>query len=53
LNLILASWQTASDLAGLRDPEALKMLAAEERDACKRLWDDVAELLKQAEPSKK
>jgi serine/threonine-protein kinase len=37
------------DLAGLRDPEALNRLPEAERQACGRLWADVAELLKRAQ----
>jgi hypothetical protein len=43
---LLSHWQKDADLAGLRDPEALKALPAEERQACQRLWADVAALLK-------
>jgi serine/threonine-protein kinase len=38
----LGLWQKHADLAGLRDPEGLKLLSAEERQACERLWADVA-----------
>jgi tetratricopeptide (TPR) repeat protein len=41
----LAHWQKDADLVGLRDAEALKALSAEERQACRRLWADVAALL--------
>jgi hypothetical protein len=43
----LLHWQQDSNLAGVRDPEALKKLPAEEREACAKLWADVANLLKQ------
>lgn len=35
-------------LAGLRDAEALKILPAEEQEACRKLWADVDGLLKEA-----
>jgi tetratricopeptide (TPR) repeat protein len=41
--------QTKSDLAGIRDKDALAKLPAEERVACQQLWADVAALLKKAE----
>jgi Flp pilus assembly protein TadD len=44
----LKHWQADTDLAGLRDPEALAKLPDAERDACNQLWADVAALLKQA-----
>jgi hypothetical protein len=47
-------WQKDSDLAGIRDEDALDKLSAEERAACEKLWADVAALLKKAEvPAKK
>ncbi len=49
----LRSWQTDADLAGIRDAAALDKLPAEERAACRKLWADVADLLKKAEPSGK
>jgi hypothetical protein len=48
----LTHWQKDADLAGIRDPEALKKLPVEERDACVRLWADVAALLKKADEKK-
>jgi serine/threonine-protein kinase len=45
----LRHWQQDSDLAGLRDAAALAKLSAEERAPCKRLWSEVAALLKKAE----
>jgi tetratricopeptide (TPR) repeat protein len=44
----LSHWQTDANLAGLRDPAALKALPAEERQACEGLWADVAALLAKA-----
>jgi serine/threonine-protein kinase len=40
--------QKDSDLAGIRDEEVLVKLPAEERQACEKLWADVAALLRQA-----
>jgi tetratricopeptide (TPR) repeat protein len=42
----LRHWQQDTDLAGLRDEAALAKLPAQQREACRRLWADVAELLK-------
>jgi serine/threonine-protein kinase len=41
-------WQADSDLAGLRDKEALAKLPADERQAWEKLWADVEVLLRQA-----
>jgi tetratricopeptide (TPR) repeat protein len=46
----LAHWQKGPDLAGLREPEALQKLPAEERQACEKLWTDVAAALRRAQP---
>jgi tetratricopeptide (TPR) repeat protein len=45
----LQHWLKDSDLAGLRDPQPIARLPAEERPACQRLWADVAAVLRQAE----
>jgi tetratricopeptide (TPR) repeat protein len=45
----LQHWQEDSDLAGLRDKEVLQKLPADEREACRKLWEDVADLLKKAQ----
>jgi hypothetical protein len=45
----LQHWQKDTDLAAVRDPEALARLSAEERKACAALWAEVAALLKQAQ----
>jgi hypothetical protein len=45
----MGHWQQDSDLAGLRDPDAVARLPADERQACQQLWADVAALLKQAQ----
>jgi len=42
----------ASDLAGIRDPAAVAKLPADEQEACKKLWADVAALLKMVEGKK-
>jgi eukaryotic-like serine/threonine-protein kinase len=39
-------WQQDSDLAAIRDKAALAKLPADERQACEKLWADVAALLK-------
>jgi tetratricopeptide (TPR) repeat protein len=44
----LVHWQKDTDLAGLRDKDALAKLPAEVRAACAKLWADVAALLKKA-----
>ncbi len=38
----------APELAGLRDGAAVARLPAEEREACRKLWDEVARVLKRA-----
>jgi hypothetical protein len=45
----LQRWARAPDLAGVRDAEALAALPAEERDAWRKLWAEVAGLLKSAD----
>jgi tetratricopeptide (TPR) repeat protein len=42
-------WQRDSDLAGIRDEDALANLPADERAAVTQLWADVAVLLKKTE----
>jgi len=42
----LKHWQEDTDLIGIRHAKALEKLSAEERDACQKLWADVAEVLK-------
>jgi superkiller protein 3 len=44
----LARWQRDPALAGIRDAAALASLPAEEREACRKLWADVAALLKRS-----
>ncbi len=41
----LRRWQTTADLATIRDQAALAKLPTEEREACSKLWADVAALL--------
>jgi tetratricopeptide (TPR) repeat protein len=43
-------WQKDSDLAGIRDKEALAKLPAEERQVCEKLWADVEALRRQVRP---
>jgi hypothetical protein len=45
-------WQNNPDLAAIRDPATIAKLPAGEREACKNLWADVAELLKKIEAMK-
>jgi len=49
----LRSWDQDSDLASIRDAQALAKLPAEEQRAFTQLWADVAELLKKAEEKPK
>jgi tetratricopeptide (TPR) repeat protein len=44
----LQHWQTDTDLAGVREPEALEGLPAEERGAWLALWEQVEALRKRA-----
>jgi serine/threonine-protein kinase len=44
----LRHWQTDTDLAGVRDQEALAKLPAEERTAWQQLWAEVTKVLKKA-----
>jgi hypothetical protein len=45
----LQHWQKNPDLASLRDKVAVDKLTEAERDACRKLWADVAALLKRAQ----
>jgi serine/threonine-protein kinase len=49
----LRRWQHDTDLAGIRREEALKKLPPGERQACQRLWADVAELLRKVQENTK
>jgi hypothetical protein len=42
----LQHWQQDADLGGIRDLDAVAKLPAGEKEACKKLWTDVAALLK-------
>jgi hypothetical protein len=42
-----------ADLASIRDSKVLAKLAPNEQEACKKLWADVAELLKKVEEKPK
>ncbi len=46
--LVLNHWKLDSDLAGIRDAEALAKLPADEQKAWRSLWADVDSLLKRA-----
>jgi hypothetical protein len=48
----LQHWQSDPDLAGIRDPDAVAKLPADEREACQRLWADVASVLMTLNPKK-
>jgi tetratricopeptide (TPR) repeat protein/WD40 repeat protein len=45
----LRHWRTDADLASVRDPQGLAKLSGEEQEVCRKLWDDVAALLRDAE----
>jgi eukaryotic-like serine/threonine-protein kinase len=44
----LQHWQKDSDLAGLRDKDAVAKLPTDQQEACKKLWFDVDALLQKA-----
>jgi serine/threonine-protein kinase len=46
---MLTLWQDEPDLAGLREPARLKMLAEDERKGCLALWAEVGALLARCE----
>jgi eukaryotic-like serine/threonine-protein kinase len=48
----LQHWQSDADLAGIRDRDAVAKLPADERETCRQLWADVADVLKNIEPRK-
>jgi serine/threonine-protein kinase len=48
----LQHWQGDTDLAGIRDAKELAKLPSDERQACEKLWTDVAALLKKTQPQK-
>jgi serine/threonine protein kinase/tetratricopeptide (TPR) repeat protein len=45
-------WQKDTDLAGIRDKDAVAKHPAVEREACQQLWADVAKLLEKAGDAK-
>jgi hypothetical protein len=47
----LRHWQADSDLTGVRDAAVLKMLPDKEREAWRKLWADVEDLIKKVLPS--
>jgi hypothetical protein len=46
---MLTHWQVEPDLAGLREPNALNKLSADERRECLALWNEVGTVLKHAQ----
>jgi serine/threonine-protein kinase len=42
-------WQSDTDLAAIRDPKEIAQLPGDEHEVCKKLWADVAELLKKVQ----
>ncbi len=48
----LRRWRNDEALCGLRDPAALAPLPADERDACRCLWEDVDRLLAELSASR-
>jgi serine/threonine-protein kinase len=45
---VMESWRAEPGLAGLRDTEALARLPEREQEACRKLWDNVQEVLARA-----
>jgi tetratricopeptide (TPR) repeat protein len=41
-------WQSDAELTCLRDQDAIKTLSKDERDACRKLWEEVAAVLRHA-----
>jgi serine/threonine-protein kinase len=48
----LLHWQTNDDLAGLREPGALEAMSPDERKECLALWQEVAAVLRRAQPTR-
>ncbi len=46
---VLQHWQAHTDLAGLREPDALAQLPPNERATCLAFWQEVAALLRRAQ----
>jgi hypothetical protein len=44
----LRFWRTDGDLVGLRDPDAVGRLPADEQEACRQLWAEVLALIARA-----
>jgi serine/threonine protein kinase len=49
IRTILQHWQKDTDLVGIRDAKEVAKLPPEEQEAWKKMWSDVAELLKKVE----
>jgi tetratricopeptide (TPR) repeat protein/serine/threonine protein kinase len=49
LLLALKHWQEDTDLAGIRDKDAVAKLPADEQEACKKFWADAEAVLKKAQ----
>jgi hypothetical protein len=49
----LKHWQEDTDLAGLRDKDAVAKLSADEQETCKKLWDEVEVVWKKAQEKPK
>jgi hypothetical protein len=49
----LRHWLSDPDLAGVPDEGAIAQRPEAEREACRKLWDDVDALLKRVEPKPK
>ena len=52
MRAMLEHWQRDTDLASVRDADALNKLTAQEQEAWRKLWADVAELLKKTGDAK-
>jgi serine/threonine protein kinase/Flp pilus assembly protein TadD len=48
----LRRWQRDQDLAGLRDPEVVATLPADEHEGCKQLWAEVEVLIRTSDSAK-
>jgi hypothetical protein len=45
-------WQRDPELAGIRDEKALAALPPDERDACRKLWAEVAAMVRRTQGTK-
>jgi tetratricopeptide (TPR) repeat protein len=52
IRAMLEHWQRDTDLASVRDADAIQKLTAQEQEAWRKLWADMAELLKKAGDAK-